>query len=55
MSVHMIYIKDGAKMMRPIQTREEYLTHRSSLTQRMILGKVRRGNENRVCPTTTAH
>ena len=41
----MIYIKDGAKMMRPIQSREEYMAHRSSLTQRMILGKVRRGNE----------
>ena len=41
----MIYIKDGAKMMRPIHSREEYMAQRSSLTQRMILGKVRKGQE----------
>jgi len=40
----MIYIKDGAKMMRPIHSREEYMAQRGSLTQRLILGKVRRGN-----------
>ena len=25
MSVHVIYLKDGAKMMRPVLNREEYL------------------------------
>ena len=30
MSVHMIYYKDGAKMMRPVLSREEYLQLRNS-------------------------
>lgn len=30
MSVHIIYYKDGAKMMRPVLSREEYLTLRDS-------------------------
>ena len=29
MSVHFIYYKDGAKMMRPVLSREEYLRLRS--------------------------
>ncbi len=41
----MIYIKDGAKMMRPILTREEYLAQRDSETQKMLMRKVRGGNE----------
>ena len=41
----MIYIKDGAKMMRPIITREEYLAQRDSETQKMLMRKVRGGNE----------
>ncbi len=45
MSVHLIYIKDGAKMMRPILTREEYLAQRDSETQKMLMRKVRGGNE----------
>ena len=41
----MIYIKDGAKMMRPILSREEYLAQRDSETQKMLMRKVRGGNE----------
>jgi hypothetical protein len=41
----MIYLKDGAKMMRPILTREEYLAQRDSETQKMLMRKVRGGNE----------
>ena len=37
MSVHMIYMKDGAKMMRPVLSREEYLSLRDSDTQRAVL------------------
>ncbi len=45
MSVFMAYKKDGAKYLTPIRTREEYLAHRDSAAQRMIMGKVRKGNE----------
>ena len=45
MSVFMAYKKDGAKYLTPIRTREEYLAHRNTAAQRMILGKVRKGNE----------
>ncbi len=41
----MIYLKDGAKMMRPILSREEYLAQRDSETQKMLMRKVRGGNE----------
>ena len=41
----MIYKKDGAKMMRPILTREEYLAQRDSETQKMLMRKVRGGDE----------
>ena len=40
MSVHMIYYKDGAKMMRPVLTREEYLGLRNGGEQ-----AIRSGNE----------
>ena len=47
MSVHMIYYKDGAKMMRPVLTREEYLSLRNSEEQQAVLKTVREGNESR--------
>ena len=46
MSVHIIYYKDGTKMMRPVQTREEYLALRGSDWQKNILKAVRSGKES---------
>ena len=45
MSVHVIYYKDGAKMMRPVLTKEEYLTLRNSEQQKAVLKAVRGGDE----------
>ena len=45
MSVHEIYYKDGAKMMRPVLNREEYLTLRGSRRQKATLKAVREGKE----------
>ena len=45
MSVHTIYYKDGAKMMRPILSREEYMALRGSESQKAIVKAVREGNE----------
>ena len=45
MSVHMIYYKDGAKMMRPILTREEYLILRGSKKQQDLVAQIRSGKE----------
>ena len=46
MSIHVIYYnKDGAKMMRPVQTKEEYLTLRDSAKQQSIVKAVRQGDE----------
>ena len=47
MSVHVIYYKDGAKMMRPVLTREEYLKLRGSEEQQRTLAAVRGGDESR--------
>ena len=47
MSVHMIYYKDGAKMMRPVPTREEYLALRNGGEQQAILKAVRNGDETK--------
>ena len=41
----MIYYKDGAKMMRPVLSREEYLQLRGSSKQQAILKAVREGDE----------
>ena len=41
----MIYYKDGAKMMRPVLTREEYLALRGSREQQRTLQTVRQGDE----------
>ena len=45
MSVHVIYYKDGAKMMRPILTREEYLSLRGSKRQQNLVAQIRSGKE----------
>ena len=45
MSTHLIYYKDGAKMMRPILSREEYLALRDSEKQKAIVKAVRGGDE----------
>ena len=45
MSVHMIYYKDGAKMMRPVSTREEYLKLRNGGFQRENVARIRQGDE----------
>ena len=45
MSVHVIYYQDGAKRMRPVLTREEYLALRGTKKQQRILKAVREGDE----------
>ena len=41
----MIFLKDGAKMMRPILTREEYLAQRDGGDQKPYLKRIRAGEE----------
>ena len=43
MSVHFIYLKDGAKMMRPVLNREDYLRLRNSGNQKSNLSRIRQG------------
>ena len=45
MSVNSIYYKDGAKMMRPILTRESYMLLRGSKRQKAVVKAVREGDE----------
>jgi len=45
MSCYMIYYKDGAKMMRPVLSREEYLKLRDGGEQQVMLAAIRRGSE----------
>ena len=45
MSVHMIYYKDGAKMMRPVLNRKDYLALRNGGEQQAIVKAVRSGDE----------
>ncbi len=45
MSVYTIYYKDGAKMMRPVLNREEYLALRGTEKQKAILKIVREGDD----------
>ena len=45
MSVHVINYQDGAKMMRPVLSREEYLALRGTEKQKAILKTVRGGDE----------
>ena len=44
MSVHVIYYKNGAKMMRPVTTREEYLSLRNTDFQQKAVAAIRRGD-----------
>ena len=44
MSVHVIYYQDGAKRMRPVLSRDEYLRLRGSEKQKAILKTVREGD-----------
>ena len=41
----MIYYKDGAKMMRPVLSREEYLQLRNSGEQQQLVQRIRNGEE----------
>ena len=45
MSTYVIYYQDGAKMMRPVHSKEEYLALRNSAKQRAAVKAVRNGNE----------
>ncbi len=45
MSVHVIYYQDGAKMMRPVLNREEYLKLRDSRKQTAAMKAVHEGDE----------
>ena len=46
MSVHYVYKRDGgAKMMRPIHTREEYLSLRNGGEQQQLVRRIRNGEE----------
>ena len=44
MSVHVIYYKDGAKMMRPVLSRESYLKLRGGEKQKAIVKAIRMGD-----------
>ena len=46
MSVHVIYYKDGAKMMRPVLTAAEYRNIRNSEQQRGLVAAIRAGDES---------
>ena len=47
MSVHVIYYKDRAKMMRPVLTKDEYLTLRNSRKQQNTVKAVREGDTSK--------
>ena len=46
MSTHMIYLKDGVKMMSPVTTRAEYMALRGSNEQQQLMTAIRNGNES---------
>ena len=46
MSVHMIYYKDGQKMMMPILTKEEYMAIRNGGEQKERVKRIRQGEES---------
>ena len=46
MSTHIIYLKDGVKMMRPVTTRAEYMALRGSNEQQQLMTAIRNGNES---------
>jgi hypothetical protein len=45
MSTHYVYLKDGVKMMRPVNTREEYLALRNGGSQVEYVKRIRAGEE----------
>ena len=45
MSVHVIYKQNGAKMMRPVLTREEYLALRNGGEQQQLVQRIRGGED----------
>ena len=45
MSCHLVYYKDGAKMMRPVLSREEYLALRNAGEQQQLVQRIRNGEE----------
>ena len=45
MSVHIIYKQNGAKMMRPVHSREEYLTLRNGGEQQLLVQRIRGGED----------
>jgi len=45
MSVHLVYMQNGAKMMRPVLTREEYLKLRNGGFQVQNVARIRQGDE----------
>ena len=45
MSCHVIYMKDGAKMMRPVLTAAEYRNLRDNTLQKTIVASVRKGRD----------
>ena len=45
MSCHLVYYKDGAKMMRPVLSREEYLALRNGGEQQQLVQRIRNGEE----------
>ena len=47
MSVHYVYTKDGAKWMRPVLGREEYLALRNGGEQKMTVAAVRSGDKTK--------
>ena len=46
MSAHLIYYKDGAKMMMPVLTKEEYMAIRNGGEQRERVKRIRGGEES---------
>ena len=47
MSCYYVYVEDGVKKMRPIHSREEYLSLRNGGSQKSVLAAVRRGDESK--------
>ena len=45
MSVHVIYKQNGVKMMRPVHSREEYLTLRNGGEQQQLVQRIRGGED----------
>ena len=45
MSCYYVYVKDGAKMMRPVLTREEYLALRNGGEQPSLVKRIRAGED----------